>query len=93
MRVPNGGTLKELWQRAFRFLKEHTPHLVDEPIILVSHDLVGRILVCAVLGLPNNAVWRIAQDNAAITIFDSDRERYLIRTLNDTAHLGGGKAL
>ena len=87
VQIPRGETLESLRQRAFETLERLTPPQSDEPVVLVSHDMVGRILVCAVLGLPNDATWRIPQDNAALTIFERVAEGFILRTMNDTAHL------
>jgi broad specificity phosphatase PhoE len=85
--IPQGETLKALRERAFRALNELLPSQDERPVILVSHDIVGRILVCAVLDLPNDAIWRVAQDNVGITIFEKSDKRWLMRAMNDTAHL------
>lgn len=92
VQIPCGESLKELRGRAFKFLVEHTSRLVEQPNVIVSHEMVGRILVCAVMDLPNDYVWRIPQDHAGITIFEPSGDGYHLRTLNDTAHLAWRQA-
>lgn len=87
VRIPRGETLKALRQRAIETLERLTPHHSDDLVVFVSHDMVGRILVCAVLGLPNDAIWRFAQDNASLTNFERAGDHFILRTMNDTAHL------
>lgn len=87
VRIPQGETLQDLRQRAYAALNELAPQDSAAPVVLVSHDMVGRILVCTVLDLSNNSIWRISQDNTGITIFDRIEKGFNLRTVNDTAHL------
>ena len=58
-----------------------------ETVLLVSHVVVNRVLICAALGLVDDAFWRIAQHNAAISILEGANGRYRLLLLNDTCHL------
>lgn len=59
----------------------------EETVVLVSHMVVNRALICAVLGLDNSSLWKIGQDNAAISIVDAQGDEYRLMLLNDTCHL------
>ncbi len=58
-------------------------------IILVSHTDVIRVILLSVLGLGNERLWSIRQDNCAINVIEweeSSAEAAVV-TMNDTAHL------
>ncbi len=47
----------------------------------------GTLLLHA-LGLPLAAYWRIAQDPCGVSEIVADEDGLLVRSMNDTAHLG-----
>ncbi len=55
-------------------------------VLIVSHGTAIRIVATALLGLDIAAARRLAQDNAAINIFEWRSSRYLLKLWNDTAH-------
>jgi broad specificity phosphatase PhoE len=58
-----------------------------ETVVVVSHVVVNRALICAALGLIGDAFWKIAQDNAAINVLVAMDGRYRVQLLNDVCHL------
>ena len=58
-----------------------------QSVLLVTHDVVARVVFCAMLGLPVSAFRRFEQDNAAIDRFVVHDGSYVIKTLNEASHL------
>lgn len=87
--IPEGETLRHLRTRVIGLVNDLSEKHLGETVVLVSHDIVGKILMCAVLGLDNNTMWRIAQDNTALDIFVKRPDGFLILAMNDVAHLNG----
>lgn len=58
-------------------------------VLLVGHKLINRLLVCIVLGLPTAAVWRVDQSNGAINVMAHGERGWMLRRMNDVAHLKG----
>ena len=89
--IAGGETLDHVQRRMLIVLgvlhRRHRGHTV----VLVSRDVVGRVLVCAALGIALGVLWRIPQDNAAISLFDHDGQTLTAVTINDIAHLAGGR--
>ena len=56
-------------------------------VVLVSHDIVGKVIVASALGASLDAVHRIAQDNASITRFDERGGLLYLQGVNDTSHV------
>ncbi len=84
---PQGESLQQVQTRAWTALNERCSAHQGETILLVSHVVVNRVLVCAALGLVDDAFWRISQDNAAISVLEGAKGRYRVLLLNDTCHL------
>ncbi len=55
--------------------------------MLVSHTALNRLILLSTLGLDSAAFWQLRQDTCAINVFQVERERATIITLNETGHL------
>lgn len=86
---PGGEGLRDVRQRVEliieRVLKEHP----GQTVILVSHVVVCRVFICAVLGLDNSHFWQIGQDVNAINTIGLRGGRLVLNSMNDTCHLKG----
>ena len=56
-------------------------------VVLVSHRVVNKVLICALLGLNNSHFWNIRQDVGAITVFACEDERFILVEHNNTSYL------
>ena len=56
-------------------------------IVLVSHRVVNKVLICALLGLDNAHFWNIRQDTCATTSFTYENGRFILTKHNDTSYL------
>jgi broad specificity phosphatase PhoE len=86
VRFPGGETLEEVRERALRAVDEILLEHVDETLVMVSHRVVNKTLVCGLLGLDNSHFWKIGQDTACINVLEFG-EGFTLRCLNDTSHL------
>ncbi|MER3545434.1 MAG: hypothetical protein C4311_12770 [Chloroflexota bacterium] len=87
VRFPEGESLGEVRRRAMAAVRALARRHQGETVVLVSHKIVNKVILCAVLGLSNHAIWRIDQDNGAINRFEFEGGRWVIRSLNETCHL------
>jgi broad specificity phosphatase PhoE len=87
VQIPDGESLADVRHRVRagldRILDRHQRGIV----VLVGHQVVNKVLVCALLGLDDNAFWRIRQDTGCINRFDYDGEAWTVLTLNELCHL------
>jgi probable phosphoglycerate mutase len=88
IRVPGGETLGELRGRVMDLVDQLGRRHAGEMVVLVSHEMPGRVLAVVALGLPLGAIWRIEQSNGAINVLE-DRRGLVVVSLNDTGHLVG----
>jgi broad specificity phosphatase PhoE len=58
-----------------------------ETILVVGHQMVNKVLVCTLVGLDLDQIWRIRQDTAGINVFQQVDGTWHIWCLNDTCHL------
>jgi broad specificity phosphatase PhoE len=86
VRMPGGESLEDVRRRAIDVVDSIlTRHHGN--VLLVSHRVVIKVLVCYLLGLDNSHFWNIRQDICGITIFDYVDGRFILTRHNDTSHL------
>lgn len=86
-RFPGGEDLAEVrsraWERLLEIILEHP----EKTILIVSHRVTTKILICAALGLDNSHFWQIKQDTTAINCLEHARGRFVLSLMNETCHL------
>ena len=87
VRVPAGESLHDVRERALDVVDEIiTRH--EGTVVLVSHRVVNKVLICALLGLDNSHFWNIKQDTCGITTFVYEKGRFILTEHNNTSYLG-----
>lgn len=95
---PSGGeSLEEVRIRSMMALEEVIQSHPGKTLILVSHRVINKVLICAILGIDQSHFWQITQDTAAINLIQYRKGRYILSLMNETCHLKsldekGGKA-
>lgn len=84
---PQGENLEQVRQRAWQGLQKIVQNNAKQTVLIVSHRVVTKVLICAVLGLDNSHFWQIKQDTTAINCFEYNRGFFVVSLLNDTCHL------
>ena len=85
--MPGGESLDNVRKRSFAALKEILQKDKNGLAVVVSHRVVNKILICAILGLDNSSFWNIRQDNCALNIFEFRKNKFVVELINDTCHL------
>jgi len=89
VKMPAGESLGDVRKRAgdviMKIIARH-----EETITLVSHRVVNKVLICALLGLDNSHFWNIKLDTCGVTIFTYENERFILTRHNDTSFLKAG---
>ena len=84
---PGGESLDDVLWRSFGDLEKIIAAHEDQTVLIASHRVVNKVLLCRVMGLDNSHFWRIRQGNCCLNIFECLRGEYTICLLNDTCHL------
>ena len=87
VRPPGGESLGEVRDRAMAALRQVIARYQGQTILVVAHQVVNKVLVCAMLGLDNSHFWRIRQDNGCLNIFDYQEGDFSVLLINDTCHI------
>jgi broad specificity phosphatase PhoE len=86
VRMPGGESLEDVKSRAIEVVND-VLFKYQGSVVLVSHRVVNKVLICSLLGLDNSYFWNIKQDVGGITIFNYVDGRFVLTRHNDTSHL------
>ena len=87
VKIPGGESLADVEQRVVPFLEDAVARLGEGTIVLVSHRVVLKVLICNLLCLGNAAFFNVKLDNAAVTRFVFDGKHAVLTAHNDTSFL------
>lgn len=86
--MPGGESLQHVLDRAWPAFARAASGLCDaDTLLLVAHDAVNRVLLCRILGLPLQYLWRFRQAPTTLNLLEgSDVEHLDVVRLNDCSH-------
>jgi len=87
VRLPGGESLDEVRIRAMAALDEVVQYHHGKNLVLVSHRVINKVMICGILGIDNSHFWQISQDAAAINLIQFQEGKYILSLLNETCHL------
>ena len=86
VKMPAGESLDDVRKRAL-CLVDDVAARYEGTVVLVSHRVVNKVLICALLGLDNSHFWNIRQNTCGITTFTYESGRFILTKHNDTSFL------
>lgn len=86
LKMPGGESLDDVRQRALGVVDEVIAKYKGT-VILVSHRVVNKVLICALLGLDNSHFWQIRQDTCGIITFTYENGQFVLTEHNNTSYL------
>jgi len=87
VRLPGGEGLNDVRVRAMAALEEVMRKHPEKTLVLVSHRVICKVLICAILNLDNSHFWQITQDTTAINLIQYRKGKYILSLMNETCHL------
>lgn len=84
---PNGESWKEVEERLLKVLNEVLSSNTGKSVVLVTHGGTIRILMPTLLGVTKEESYKYDPDNASISIFDYDDNKFSKVAYNDTSFL------
>jgi broad specificity phosphatase PhoE len=84
---PGGEGLEQVRERVTGMLETVVPRHPDKAIVLVSHKVVCKVLLCSLLGLDNSHFWQIQQGVCAVSRVEMEKGWPVTLLVNDTCHL------
>lgn len=85
--LPNGESFQQVTERAVRAFEMIVADNQDKQALMVTHDVVIRVLVAHILGASNSIYRRFEISNASLSIIRVIDGKARLVTLNDTSHL------
>jgi len=86
VKFPGGESLSDVKKRAMRMVNQMVK-AHSGTVVLVSHRVVNKVLICAMLGMDNSHFWNIRQDIGSITTFHYEDQRFVLVEHNNTSYL------
>jgi len=86
VKIPQGESLDDVRQRASG-LVDNVIAKYKGTVIMVSHRVVNKVLICALLGMDNSHFWQLRQDNCGITTFICENGQFILTEHNNTSFL------
>jgi probable phosphoglycerate mutase len=87
VRLPGGESLDDVRVRAMAAVEELIRNHPGKTLILVTHRVVNKVLICGILSLDNSHFWQITQDTTAINLIQYRNGKYILSLMNETCHL------
>ena len=87
---PGGENLAHVRKRAATGVNDALANSAGKTIVLVSHKVVCKVLICYFMGLDDSNFWQIEQDTTAISVVELRDNVFILKLLNDTCHLRDG---
>lgn len=92
VRIPNAETLSQVQDRAYRTVLDVVEKHADETIIIVSHGVALRTILCAALDVDLNKAWSFKLKNTAISTLVFHEDKIFLSSINDAHHLDDASA-
>ncbi len=68
-------------------LEELVRNHPGKSLVVVSHRVICKVLICGILGLDNSHFWQITQDATAINLIQYRNGKYILSLMNEACHL------
>jgi broad specificity phosphatase PhoE len=86
VKIPQAETLQDIRDRAYGLILQ----LMEKSsgtIAVVSHRVINKVSICALLGLDDSHFWNVKQDTCGITTFVYKKGQFVLTKHNDTSFL------
>jgi broad specificity phosphatase PhoE len=87
VKLSGGESLEEVRIRSMAALDEVMHNHAGKTLVLVSHRVINKVLICGILGIDNSHFWQIGQGTTAINLLQFKNGRYILSLLNEMCHL------
>jgi len=85
--IPGGETFRQVKERATKALTNLVAAHPNQTIVVVSHGGTIRTVLCAILNIHLNHLWKIKQENTAVNMLEYYDDQVMVALVNDAHHL------
>jgi len=86
VKIPQGETLQDIRERAYGLILQ-IAEKHGGVVAVVSHRVVNKVLICALLGLDTSHFWNVKLDTCGITTFVYKNGQFVLTKHNDTSFI------
>jgi broad specificity phosphatase PhoE len=86
-RIPKGESLAEARKRALSALEKIMIQNKEGTVAIVTHRVITKVMICALLGLDDSHFWNIEQDTCGVTTFIHNSICFILTHHNDVSFL------
>ena len=87
--MPNGESFRQVTERAVRVFESVVRSNPGKQVVIVTHEVVVKVIVAHVLGVSNSMYRRFEVNNASLSVVRVANSNSRLITLNDTSHVEG----
>jgi phosphoserine phosphatase len=85
--IPGGESLQEARKRVMDAVDKIIADNKEGAVAIVTHRVIAKVLVCALLGLDDSHFWNIEHDTCGVTTFIYTGKIYILKHHNDVSFL------
>ena len=89
LKYPGGESLAEVSERASDFSSRLRTLPAEQTTLIVAHSGFLRLLMCHLLDIGPQHWYQLHIDFASLSTIETHSQRAILRSLNNTSHLGG----
>jgi broad specificity phosphatase PhoE len=85
-KIPKGESISDVQKRVMPLIQKIAQGPGDPTILAVGHNVVNRVIISSLIGIPLDKIKNIKQKNAAITVIDLQPGFAQLYTLDNSLH-------
>jgi broad specificity phosphatase PhoE len=86
-RAPGGQSFEELRGRSMAAALAIAERHEDQAVAIVSHTVIVRLLLLAILGMPTDSFWKLRPGTCALNVVSVSRGGCVLDCINDGCHV------
>jgi broad specificity phosphatase PhoE len=86
-KIPEGESLADARKRALNALEKIMTRNQEGTVAIVTHRVITKVLICALLGLDDSHFWNVEQDTCGVTTFIHNGRCFILAHHNDICFL------
>ena len=87
--MPNGESFRQVTERAVRVFESVLGSNPGKQVLMVTHEVIVKVIVAHVLGVSNSMYRRFEVNNASLSVIRVANSNSRLIRLNDTSHVEG----
>jgi len=87
VKMPQGESLHDLWQRVIPRFLELVTQAQGERILIIGHGGVNRVILMYCLKMELKDYWKLIQNSTCVNLIEMTSKGFQVKIINDLSHL------